>query len=87
METHINTKVPLLNTLFFVRMVIDDTGPDDAFQLHVTGGGTYEAYLDVVELTGAEIPAFKVIYLDTIHDQAIKHLPCTSVYNNMPSIH
>ena len=87
METHINTKVPLLNTLFFVRMVIDDTGPDDAFQLHVTGGGTYEAYLDVVELTGAEIPAFKVIYLDKIHVRAMKYFLCTSVYSNMPSIH
>ena len=63
METHINTKVPLLHTLFFVRMVIEANGPDDSFQLHVTGGGTYEAYLDVVELTGSEIPAFKVKFL------------------------
>ena len=60
METHINTKVPLLHTLFFVRMVIDENGADGEFQLHVTGGGSWEVYLDVNVLTGLDIPAFKV---------------------------
>ena len=60
METHINTKVPQLNTLFFVRMVIEENGADGEFQLHVTGGGSFEVYLDVNILTGLDIPAFQV---------------------------